>query len=111
MSSDHRIIDASGNRMPYTCENILYKTDITRGNPSNTQHMKRGSVFNQSLIDSQSHSLWLEYVIDKQNDDTELFWLMWYDSQGKPTIPLSGIFRRNDIQLMVGRLAEFILIP
>jgi hypothetical protein len=58
-------------------------------------------------MSSNGWSLWLEHVIDKQNGN-EMFWLMWYDPSGKPMIPMSGVFSRNDFEQMVGRLARFV---
>lgn len=55
------------------------------------------------------YSLWLEYVVDRSGG-WEPFWFMWYDSDGNPTIPMSGVFDRSQIQEMVARLASFIEI-
>lgn len=66
----------------------------------------RGNVFDRPLADSNGYSLWLEHVIGDGRED--YYWLMWYDSAGIPTIPLSGILSRNDIANMEGLFASFI---
>lgn len=33
---------------------------------------------------------------------------MWYDPNGVPTIPLSGVFTKDDLQEMVSLLAGFV---
>ncbi len=99
---DFRIVQ-NGNRLDYSCENHRFRTNINKGKPHRTS-ATGGSVFDNALIADGSSSLWLEHAFDKQ-DNRECYWLMWYDN-GKPTIPLSGVFERADIEQMVGRLAR-----
>ncbi len=93
----------------YTCANRRFHTDITKGH----QHKSggaRGSVFQKPIIEDGSYSLWLEHVVDEE-DGRDVFWLMWYDKSGSPTIPLSGVFEAADIRQMAARLAAYIQVP
>lgn len=105
MAADHRLTDTAGNKLSFSCENASYKTDIDKG----FQHGKsatKGSVFPSPLI-SNGYSLWLEHVkeIDTQAD---VYWLMWYDDRGKPVIPMSGIFNKQQLSEMAKQLASFV---
>jgi hypothetical protein len=66
-----------------------------------------GSVLEGALIDYGDYSLWLEHVLEKDTG-AEVYWLMWYDDQGCPTIPLSGVFGRDGLEQMAGRLTRFV---
>ena len=101
MAEKHRLND-----QPFTCHNRNYQTDIRRGYPHGVGNAK-GSVFPDALVNT-GHSLWLEYVTGVED---EVFWLMWYDPNGSPTIPLSGIFHSQDIQTISRGLASFIQVP
>lgn len=90
---------------PYTCENARFKTNINKGH-SHGLAPARGSALLNPLV-SHHYSLWLEHIVDKQ-DDSEAFWLMWYDDQGRPTIPLSGAMWLDQLRDMVGGLSKFI---
>jgi hypothetical protein len=59
-----------------------------------------GSIFDEALLRaSNNQSLWLEYVTDKQGN-SETFWLMWYDAEGDPSIPMSGVVSLDQIKEM-----------
>jgi len=45
-------------------------------------------------------------VIDKHNNN--FFWLMWYDSNGIPELPMSTVFGKDDFGEMVKLLTTFI---
>ncbi|MCF8354994.1 MAG: hypothetical protein K9H48_11120 [Melioribacteraceae bacterium] len=64
-------------------------------------------MFEEPLIDSNDHTLWLEYVIDKDGND-DIYWLMWYNSEGCPTIPMSAVFNTDDLGNMIKQLTKFI---
>jgi len=102
---DHRIIQ-NGQPISFTCENRRFMTNIARGSAHGAAPA-RGSVFPNSLINHGGYTLWLEHVVEKEGVP-DLFWLMWYDPAGIPTIPLSGIFDRNDLREMLGQLANFV---
>jgi hypothetical protein len=105
MTRKHRRDDA-----PFTCSNRSYETNTARGRPHGEAN-ERGSVFEEPLITNlDGGTLWLEYVIEKATA-TDTFWLMWYDSEGSPTIPLSGVFDSNQLREMVSRLAKHIELP
>jgi hypothetical protein len=105
MAKDHRTIQ-NGQPIGFTCENQRFMTNTAKGSMHGGA-TARGSVFPNPLINHGGYTLWLEHVVEK-GASTDLFWLMWYDSNGVPTIPLSGIFDRNDLQEMVGQLATFV---
>jgi len=95
------------NGQAFTCANRRFQTNISKGHPHGVGNAG-GSVFAQALVNS-GYSLWLEYVSGK--DGEEMFWLMWYDPDGSPTIPLSGVFEAPDIQEISRGLASFIQVP
>lgn len=96
------------NGAPYTCRNSRFWTDITKGH-CHGHGQVRGSVFDSPLVEGDGYSLWLEYVEDRDGG-WEPFWLMWYDSEGNPTIPMSGVFDQSQMRAMVEKLASFIEI-
>jgi hypothetical protein len=99
------------NGIAYTCRNRRYQTNIGRnGSHPHGAGQAMGSVFPHWLVNHNGYSLWLEHVFEPTTG-AEWFWLMWYDPNGDPTIPLSGVFDAADIQEMVGRLASFIQVP
>jgi hypothetical protein len=92
--------------MPFTCENRRYQTNVDKGfehGPGNP----RGSVFDTAVFENDGYSLWLEHVIEPKTGE-EVFWLMWYDPSGNPTIRASGVFNRDDFKQIVGKLTEFV---
>lgn len=97
MASDHRIRAADGQVIPFTCENRRYMTDVTAGLPHAPNGEALGSVLEGSLFDFGNASIWLEHVIERATGE-KCYWLMWYDSDGRPTIPLSGVFDHGDIE-------------
>ena len=94
------------NGIPFTCSNRRFHTNADKGKPHGSGQT-RGSVFDLPLVSSNGYTLWLEYVIDKTNA-SETFWLMWYDSAGSPTIPLSSVISADQMKDMTSRLADFI---
>jgi hypothetical protein len=107
MPTDARILDqTTGQRLNYTCENNRFKTDISRGHPHGIQGTG-GSAYAEAILLSNGWSLWLEHVVEKTNDQ-EWLWLMWYEPNGRPTIPLSGVFTLSDLEKMVGRLLPLV---
>jgi hypothetical protein len=105
VARDHRILDPNGNRQDFTCANSQYRTDISKGEPHGTGRA-RGSVFDSPLVNHGGWSLWLEHVVASGGSET--YWLMWYDPKGVPTIPLSGVLDKADIQEMSRQLASFV---
>ena len=89
------------------CENRGYMTNTTRAFAHSPFAPALGSVLDGALLVSNGYSLWLEHVIEKSSN-AEVFWLMWYDPNGLPTIPLSGIFDKSDLELLIGRLTTTI---
>lgn len=105
LARDHRI-ERNGRRLNYTCANRRFRTDISKGQRHGRRSANRGSVFETPLAESNGYSLWLEHVVD--DSENEYYWLMWYDDDGIPTIPLSGILSRDDIANMERLFASFI---
>lgn len=97
MAADHRIPAADGRRLPFTCMNKRYMTDVTAGFPHAPRGEARGSVIEGPLFDYEDASIWLEHVVDRETGET-CYWLMWYNTDGRPTIPLSGVFGRSEIE-------------
>ncbi|MHB1959443.1 MAG: hypothetical protein ACYCO5_10480 [Acidobacteriaceae bacterium] len=101
--SDHRI-SADRGPVSYTCENWRYRTDTTAGFPHGRRRA-RGSVLSDPLLMDGQYSLWLEHVMNKENGDRDLFWLIWY-KDGIPEITGSGVFHREDIKRLAQGLIE-----
>ncbi len=78
---------------PFTCRNARFETIE--------------SVFSEPLIPGENYTLWLERVRDRKGG-SDKFWLMWYDEEGTPTIPLSGVISADEMREMVAKLADFI---
>jgi len=96
-----------GEEQKYTLENYGFRTDTSKGKAHGAGNV-RGSVFTEALFTGeQNDSVWLEHVIGK-GDGKALYWLVWYDSEGKPKIPLSAVFGREQLAEMVKRIAEFV---
>lgn len=105
MAADHRLTDTAGNPLDYSCGNRRYRTNTAKGFPHGTCST-RGSVLKDPLV-SHGYSLWLEHVEEIDTGD-EVYWLMWYDQHGKPTIPMSGILDRDELAEMSKQLAGFV---
>ncbi len=105
MANDHRLTDASGQRLNYSCGNKGYQTNVNKGF-RHGRSMTRGSVLRVPLID-HDYSLWLEHVQEIKTGE-EFYWLMWYDNSGIPTIPMSGIFDKEELAEMSKQLASFV---
>jgi len=106
MSKDYRII-SNGSRLPYSCENARFMTNIEKGNTHNPRSQTKGNVLEVPLLNDDEASLWLEHVIDK-NTDEELYWLMWYNTSGFPLITMSSVFNKTQLESMVGNLTRFV---
>ena len=97
MAADHRIHLADGCRIPFTCENRRYMTDLTTGFPHAPNGEALGSVIDGPLFDFGDVSIWSKHVVERATRE-RCSWLMWYDADGRPTIPLSSVFDRADIE-------------
>ncbi|ADE15616.1 hypothetical protein Nhal_2536 [Nitrosococcus halophilus Nc 4] len=107
MAADHRLQDDAGNRIPYSCGNRRYRTNIEKGCRHGEFSETLGSVFEEPLIDNGGWTLWLEHATEIETE-AEVYWFMWYAPDGIPTIPLSGIFDRADLARMNSMLAQFV---
>lgn len=105
MAVKDQLTEASGRSIPFTCRNKRFETNIEKGVPHGAC-ATRGSVFDEPLIETDGYSLWLEHVLEPATLH-EYYWLMWY-RDGVPTIPLSGIFDRDELSQMIGRLGRFV---
>src|SRR2546426_8706655 len=106
MAIDHRLTTPAGGRIDFSCDNYGYRTNVNKGVAHGTSPT-RGSVFPTPLVNHSGFTLWLEHVEEKGSGQ-EVYWLMWYDGNGVPTIPMSGIFDRNELAEMSRQLAQFI---
>ena len=105
MAVDHRIVD-SGNPVPFSCENKKFRTD-TRYGFAHTPHVSRGSVVAEHLLEAdEGLTLWLEHVEQKSDPDARWFWLMWYDEEGKPKMPMSAVFDEHQLGNMIEQLVR-----
>lgn len=108
MAKDHRVV-AGGARHSFSCENRAYKTDIGAGQIHGANSNTRGSVTGQPLVQtSDGATLWLEHVEEVRNPSQKCYWLMWYKPDGIPTIPLSGVFDRNELGQLAQQLMQFV---
>src|SRR5258708_4948953 len=73
-------------------------TDLSRGYAHSALHPNStGSVLPDPLFNFGEASIWLEHVVDRHSGE-RCFWLMWYDAEGNPTIPMSGVFGVDEIE-------------
>jgi hypothetical protein len=94
MAAKDRII-VDGEPQDFTCKNIRFETNIKKGQPHIDQNSEvLGNALDGPLAMRNDYSLWLEYVID--NDQNDWYWLMWY-KDGIPTIPMSGVMSTDDL--------------
>jgi hypothetical protein len=91
---------------PFTCHNDRFQTDTEKGKPHG-KAQAGGSVFPGPLVPGDYYTLWLEFVRDKKGGPDTL-WLMWYDGEGTPTIPMSGVISADQIKQMTAKLTDFI---
>lgn len=99
MPRDHRL-----DGQAFTCGNSRYHTDTEAGLPHG-EGQAGGSVFAEPLLETNGYTLWLEYV--RAKDGAKVFWLMWYNPAGEPTIPMSGVMSADEVAVMTGRLTRF----
>lgn len=103
---DHRII-RNGVRLPFTCENRKYRTDITRGYAHDQNHNHLGSVTQEAIYDDgNGYTLWLEYVINVRNPNDRCMWFMWYDDNGLSTMPMSSVIDEADINEVIRNISQ-----
>lgn len=107
MAKDHRIVRAS-HPVNYTCRNGRFSTDTARGYP-HLPGEAAGSVLPVRLTNSASlgYDLWLEHVAEEGTSQA-WYWFMWYDPSGVPTIPMSAVFQKAELQQLLASLAEFV---
>jgi len=107
--NDSRLTDPQGNRIDYSCGNKGFQTNISKGKSHGTTPTL-GSVLGYPLVKNQfNQSLWLEHVVETKNPTgNEYYWLMWYNDKAQPTIPMSGVFEKSDLEKMLKGLANFV---
>jgi hypothetical protein len=103
MPRDSRI-GAPDNPVAFSCDNYQFQTNVMVGYPHSPSET-RGSVVSQPLIrNDDGYTLWLEHVTAKNDRDAHWFWLMWYDGQGLPTMPMSAVFDLHQLGGMIEQL-------
>lgn len=105
MTHKHLIYTPEGDQLRYTCKNARFKTDIHQGFAHAPYSVTRGSVLERPLVESAEATLWLEHV-KEIGGPADLFWLMWYDAGGIPTIPLTAVFGCEALKEMIRRLSS-----
>ncbi len=80
---------------------------MKKGQPHGTLSANLGSVFSQPLLNSNGSTLWLEHAVEKASQG-ECYWLMWYDDQGSPPLPMSAVFWKDDLRQMISLLTDFV---
>lgn len=87
----------------FSCSNQKYRTNTIKGFAHGSCATK-GSVLKEPIIvNDDEDSLWLEHV-EEINTGQEVYWLMWYDSSGKPNITMSAIFNKDELGEMIKQL-------
>lgn len=104
MSRDHRVV-IEGRQVPFSCENRRFRTNLGAGEPHSPFSDSRGSAIAGPLVLHDGYSLWLEHV-EEIESGVNLYWLMWYDNNGVPTIPLSGVFDETELKRMTTLLSK-----
>ncbi len=82
----------------FYCENRKFKTDTSKG--------FKGSVTKKPIWKDESYVIRLEYVYEFKKPDNELFWLMWYDINGRPLLKASSVFDRDDLLTIMKNISE-----
>lgn len=101
MAHKHRL-----NGQAFTCSNYRFDTKTNAGKPHGAGQAS-GSVFDTALVTHPGgYSLWLEHVTDKQGGP-DVFWLMWYDQNGDPTIPASGVLDLQQLRDVAKGLIDY----
>lgn len=78
----------------YHLENRMYKTT------------GKGDTIIRHKGHPENHTLLLQPVEGK--DCSKLYWLAWYDKDGKPTVGGGSVFGKRDIPNMIEALAKLI---
>ena len=88
-----------------------YATNTRKG-LSHGNAAARGCVIGTPIGKEGRRTLWLEYARRKGSrrrpEDEQYFWLVWYDSAGKPLTPESAVFRKRDLQNLLSSLLEYV---
>lgn len=101
------IIDENGKRLPFTCKNTIYSTDINKG----YKHGKistRGNFLRKAIATYEGNTLWLEHVIDRNGIDN-LLWFIWYDKEGYPKTPGSTVFATKSFPKIINKVFSELL--
>lgn len=81
---------------PFTCANNKYRTDTSKGYPHGVGHEK-GSFFSGYIRQTESGSLWVEYVANSDGSATDGLWFVWYDVNGRCLTKSSAVFIADDL--------------
>lgn len=94
-------IEISGSPVPFTCENSKFRTDLSIP-PKNPKFP--GSV-TENPIYEDDQILLLERVENIGNGN-KCFWFMWYDYNGIPVMPMSGVIDADDIAEVIRNISK-----
>lgn len=92
-------IKQNGAELDHTCENSRYKTNISKGKKHYQHQSHKGCV--TKIYDDGDSALFLEHVTEIKKPQKEIYWLMWYFADGRPSIGESAVFDKNDIIKMI----------
>ena len=95
--------------MAFRNKNGKYETNTEKGYPHG-EGRPGGSVFKEPIF-MDGYSLWLEHVIEPRSGRDDLYWLMWYDANGRSTTRVSGILSREDLKVLLSKLSSFLEVP
>jgi hypothetical protein len=96
----------TGDRLAFTCQNRRFQTNIHIGY-QHGEGTEKGSVFEVPLVNNDGYTLWLEHV-EEIATRNRYYWFMWYDQSGKPMIPMSGVFDKDELVEMARNFASFV---
>ena len=92
-------------------EGDQFATNTRKGLPHGNVPV-RGCVIGTPIGKEGRRTLWLEYAKTKgkrgRPEDDQFFWLVWYDSAGRPLTPNSAVFRKQDLQNLLSSLLEYV---
>ena len=77
----------------FCCKNRKFTTNNSKG--------YKGSVTRFPLYKDDEVILRLEYVLEFKIPNNELFWLMWYKSDGTPLLPGSAVFDKFELKKII----------
>jgi hypothetical protein len=82
----------------FICSNEKFETNIEKG--------FKGSVTKNPIYKDKSAVLRLEYVREIKKPKNEIFWFMWYKSDGTPLLIESAVFDKDALLEVIKNIKE-----